>query len=420
MEEEVEQPTAKVGTRLSPRNIVVTSIDRVEADEEIRYKTSVGEMDRVLGGGIVPGSAMLISGDPGIGKSTILLQICKPLCESIRVLYISGEESARQIKLRALRLGVESSELYICTSTDMDEIELAIDEVSPGLVIVDSIQTMTSETSNSAAGSVSQIRECSTRIIRVAKTKEIPIFLVGHVNKDGGVAGPKVLEHMVDVVLYFEGERHMPYRILRAVKNRYGSTNEIGVFEMGESGLTEVPNPSMMLLSGRANGSPGSAVTCIMEGSRPILAEIQALIAKSVYAVPKRTSTGVDYNRVAMLLAVIEKRADYFLSNMDSFINVVGGLRLDDTSADLAVCGAIISSITGKVVGESRLLFGEVGLSGELRGIGHVQQRVSEAVRLGFTEIIMPKMSLKNVSDSLKQEATLIGISSVKELYSVL
>lgn len=398
----------------------VSSIDDIIATEEIRYTVGIDEIDRVLGGGIVPGAVMLVSGDPGIGKSTILLQMCNPLGKKNKILYVSGEESIRQIKLRANRLGVSSPNLLILSNTDLDQILSAIDQSNPDIVIIDSIQTMNSTYISSAPGSISQTKECTSRLINVAKEKEIPMFIVGHVNKDGGIAGPKVMEHMVDAVLYFEGERNMPYRILRAIKNRYGSTNEIGVFEMLEKGLSQVQNPSMMLLSGRPANVSGTTVTCNMEGTRPILAEIQALVSKSSYPVPKRSSNGLDFNRTAMLLAVLEKRAGYYLGNMDTYINVVGGLRLDEPAADLAVALSIVSNLTGKVIGEQTAVFGEIGLAGEVRTVGHAALRVSEAYRLGFKQIILPKQNIAAINTQNMPEIELIGIKSVNDFKRIL
>lgn len=409
--------TLTVTLAISP---TVSSIDDIMASEEIRYMVGVEEIDRVLGGGIVPGSVILVSGDPGIGKSTILLQICNPLCQKLRVLYVSGEESTRQIKLRANRLGVSSQNLLILSNTSLDQVIAAIYDHKPDLVIIDSIQTMNATNITSAPGSISQTKECTARLIAAAKEREIPMFIVGHVNKDGAIAGPKVMEHMVDAVLYFEGERNMPYRILRAIKNRYGSTNEIGVFEMTDKGLSQVLNPSMMLLSGRPANVSGTAVTCVMEGTRPLLAEIQALVSKSSYPVPKRSANGVDFNRTAMLLAVLEKRCGYFMSNLDAYINVVGGLRLDEPAADLAVAVAIVSNLTGKVIGEHTAVFGEIGLTGEVRTVGHAALRISEAYRLGFRQIILPAQNVSAVNIDTMPGLELIGIKSLNELKRVL
>ncbi len=387
----------------------------INSGEEIRYKTNISELDRVLGGGMVPGEVVLLSGDPGIGKSTLLLQMCKSLNKDLKILYATGEESSRQIKLRAIRLGVDKDNLYIYAGTNLMSIVAIIESQRPDLVIIDSIQTMTISELSSSAGSVTQIRECTQQLILSAKTLEIPIFLVGHVNKDGAIAGPKILEHMVDAVIYFEGERNLSYRIIRAVKNRYGSTNEIGVFEMLGDGLKAVENPSEMLLSGRPENVSGTCVTCVMEGSRPILAEIQALISKSTYPSPKRSANGIDYNRFYMLTAVLEKRCGFFVGNLDIYTNVVGGLKLDETAADLAVLASLISNLLDKPLRHDVAVIGEVGLAGETRSVNRINQRVNEAVRLGFKRIIVPKIDaakLKNAGENIE----IIGISNVNEL----
>lgn len=373
-------------------------ISEISLQDEHRYKTGLSELDRVLGGGIVKGSLILISGEPGIGKSTILLQICEYLGRELRILYVSGEESARQIKLRAGRLGVSSPNLMILTETDVQFIVEEIRTEKPDLVMVDSIQTMNHTELTSSPGSVTQVRECTNSMMRCAKSLDIPIIIVGHVNKDGAIAGPKVLEHIVDAVLYFEGDRQMTYRILRAVKNRYGSTNEIGVFDMGENGLQQVENPSQAMLSGRPKDSSGTCVTAVMEGSRPILAEVQGLATTSGFGTPRRMSTGFDYNRMALILAVLEKRAGYYFSNLDTYLNIVGGLRLDEPSVDLAVAISLISSLKDTPVREDTVVFGEIGLAGELRNVSHADQRVAEAARMGFSRCILPHHSVKNLS----------------------
>lgn len=412
--EEVIKETAVVS---KPRAVIQGSapakLAEITTDSEFRYSTGMNELDRVLGGGIVKGSLILVGGDPGIGKSTMLLQICQHLGMGQTVLYVSGEESAKQIKLRAVRLGVTSDKLYILTETDIEIVAERIKELTPDIVIIDSIQTMAMSELSSSTGSIVQVRECTNLLMRTAKQLDIPVFIVGHVNKDGAIAGPKVLEHIVDVVLYFEGDRHMSYRILRGVKNRYGSTNEIGVFEMSDAGLREVENPSMMLLSGRLNGASGSCVACVMEGTRPILAEVQGLVASSNYENPRRMSTGFDHNRLALLIAVLEKRAGYLFHKSDTYVNVVGGLRLDEPAADLAVAISLISSLCDIVIGDDVVLFGELGLAGELRSVSHAQARVKEAARLGFKKCILPRQNLKSIQSI--EGIELIGVRDIRE-----
>lgn len=407
------QPAVRQTAVLHPVEKVVTRLSAVEGTAEIRCETGLSELDRVLGGGVVDGSVVLLSGDPGIGKSTLLLQICGTLCQKKPVLYVAGEESPRQIKLRAGRLDVASEDLLIASVTDIENVLNMIERVKPGYVMVDSIQTMSFAALSSSSGSVTQVRECTQFLIRAAKQLEIPVFIVGHVNKDGGIAGPKVLEHMVDVVLYFEGERHSTYRILRAVKNRFGSTNEIGVFEMGESGLSDVQNPSLMLLSGRPSGVSGTCVACEMEGSRPILAEVQALVSKTGFGTPRRMATGFDLNRLAMLVAVLEKRAGYFFGNLDAYVNIIGGLRLDEPAADLPVALSLVSNLLDKPIRDDIAAFGEIGLAGEIRGITHIQSRVNECGRLGFSRLILPKSSLKGLAKPDGVE--LAPVSNLKE-----
>ena len=424
MEEQLKSPAPMGGkaAQAAPvvTNLEVSTIDAISSAEENRFHTDLSELDRVLGGGIVKGAVIMLSGEPGIGKSTLLLQICKFLCQGLRVLYISGEESARQIKLRAMRLGVESPNLFLATTTDIDHVVAAIDKVHPDIAIIDSIQTMSLSDLQSSPGSVTQVRECTQRLIYTAKSADIPIFIVGHVNKDGAIAGPKVLEHMVDCVLYFEGERHLAYRILRAVKNRYGSTNEIGVFEMTDRGLTEVANPSMMMLSGRPVNVSGTCVTCLMEGSRPILAEVQALVTKTAFGNPRRTATGFDFNRMALLLAVLEKRCGYFFGSLDAYINVVGGLRLDEPASDLSVALALVSNLTDRLIPDDLIAIGEIGLAGEVRAVNHIQNRVSEAYRLGFVRCMVPRHNLSQLNTEQMPDLEVIPVSSINEACKII
>ena len=391
----VEQPEEKKAAgkgRLlaNVRTVKAESITDLSSGEEIRFSTGMGELDRVLGGGAVKGSLVLVGGAPGIGKSTLMLQICKKLGEQFRVLYVSGEESVHQLKLRAKRLHVESKNLYVLSETNLGDVLECVNEEQPEVLIVDSIQTLYNEELNSPAGSVGQVKDCTMKLMQLAKEGSITVFVIGHVNKDGFIAGPKVLEHMVDCVLYFEGEQHMAYRILRAAKNRFGATNEIGVFEMLDCGLREVENPSEMLLSGRPEDAPGSCVTCVMEGARPVLAEVQALLAPTNANYPRRTCNGLDSNRASMLLAVLEKRGRLRMSQCDAFFNIIGGLTLDEPAADLATLVAIASSYLDKPVPAKLAAIGEVGLSGEVRSVSHVPQRLSEVHRLGFDKCIVP------------------------------
>jgi len=394
------------------------SVTEISTKDEHRYVTEISELDRVLGGGIVKGSLILLGGDPGIGKSTILLQICRQLCRSLKVLYVSGEESKRQIKLRAARLDAESENLLVLTETDAQVVAEVINTEKPDLVMIDSIQTMAISELNSSPGSVTQVRECTNFLMRVAKGLDIPMFVVGHVNKEGSIAGPKVLEHIVDAVLYFEGDKQMSYRILRAVKNRFGSTNEIGVFQMTEKGLSEVENPSLMLLSGRPKNVSGTCVACTMEGTRPILAEVQGLASATAFGNPRRMCTGFDYSRMSLIVAVLEKRAGYFFSNTDVYVNVIGGLRLDEPATDLAVAMSLVSSLKDVSVSEDAIAFGEIGLAGEIRSVSHAQERINEASRLGFTKIVLPYHNLKNVTapDGVK----LYGVRNVREALDAL
>ena len=387
---EEKKPAGKGRLLANVRTVKAESITDLSSDEEIRFSTGMGELDRVLGGGAVKGSLVLVGGAPGIGKSTLMLQICKKLGQQFRVLYISGEESVHQLKLRAKRLQVESENLYVLSETNLGDVLECVNQEQPEVLIVDSIQTLYNEELNSPAGSVGQVKDCTMKLMQLAKEGSITVFVIGHVNKDGFIAGPKVLEHMVDCVLYFEGEQHMTYRILRAAKNRFGATNEIGVFEMLDCGLREVENPSEMLLSGRPEDAPGSCVTCVMEGARPVLAEVQALVAPTNANYPRRTCNGLDSNRASMLLAVLEKRGRLRMSQCDAFFNIIGGLTLDEPAADLATLVAIASSYLDKPVPAKLAAIGEVGLSGEVRSVSHVPQRLSEVHRLGFDKCIVP------------------------------
>ena len=399
----------------------VLALDDICGENDERIPTKIEEFDRVLGGGIVKGSLVLLSGDPGIGKSTILLQICQNLgSKGQKILYVSGEESANQIKLRAVRIGVTTKNLFILSQTDLATIVECIKAEKPDIVIIDSIQTMVYEQVNSSAGSITQVRECTNVFMHTAKGLGIPIFIVGHVNKDGAIAGPKVLEHIVDTVLYFEGERNYSYRILRGVKNRFGSTNEIGVFEMTADGLKEVLNPSLMMISGRPKNTSGTCVACVMEGTRPILAEVQGLVCATGFGTPRRMSTGFDYNRMSMLLAVLEKRAGYFFNNMDAYVNVVGGLKLDEPAADLTVALALVSSLKDKAFDDKTIAFGEVGLAGEIRAVNNCEQRIAEAKRLGFERCIIPFHNYKSITNSLKSTFDIIPVRNIREAFSTL
>lgn len=371
----------------------------LKADEEIRFPTGMGELDRVLGGGAVKGSLVLVGGAPGIGKSTLMLQICSKLCEFSKVLYVSGEESEHQLKLRAKRLRVENGSLYVISETSLGDVLESVTAERPDVLIVDSIQTLYNDALDSPAGSVSQVKDCTMALMQLAKGQGITVFVIGHVNKEGSIAGPKVLEHMVDCVLYFEGDQHTSYRILRAAKNRFGATNEIGVFEMRDEGLAEVENPSEMLLSGRPDDAPGTCVTCVMEGVRPVLAEIQALVVTSAGGNPRRTSNGFDYNRAAMLLAVLEKRGGLKVSACDAYINIIGGLWLDEPAADLAAVIALASSYLDRPVPSELVAVGEVGLTGELRTVNHLAQRISEVQRLGFKKCVVPAHRAGNLGE---------------------
>ncbi|HZK21268.1 MAG TPA: DNA repair protein RadA [Oscillospiraceae bacterium] len=396
------------------------TLSTIDSDKEVRFDTGLSEFNRVLGGGIVNGSLILLSGDPGIGKSTLLLQVCEYLSKNNKILYVSGEESAHQLKIRARRLGVKSEELLILCETDAEIIASQISNEKPNIVIIDSIQTMSIPEISSSPGSITQVRECTNLFMRMAKGHDISIILVGHVNKDGNIAGPKVLEHIVDTVLYFEGERNLTYRILRAAKNRFGSTNEIGVFDMSSKGLCEVLNPSAAMISGRPLGASGTCVSCFIEGSRPILAEIQGLATPTGFGNPRRMATGFDYNRMSMLIAILEKRAGYFLGNMDCYVNIVGGLKADEPAADLAVALALISSLKDKVIDKNVAAFGEIGLAGEIRAISNCEQRVLEAKRLGFTRCILPKHNLKSISKEAVKDMEIAGVRTIREAFEAI
>lgn len=420
----VEQPAEKPSKRSAPvkggsaSGVAVNRpkpMSEVETTDELRFATGMGELDRVLGGGAVKGSLVLVGGAPGIGKSTLMLQICDNLCRFAKVLYVSGEESERQIKLRAERLSVRGQGLYLLAETNLENLVDAVHQLQPDVLIVDSIQTLYHGDVTSAPGSVSQVKECTLTLMQLAKGENITVFVIGHVNKEGSIAGPKVLEHMVDCVLYFEGERHMAYRILRAAKNRFGATNEIGVFEMADSGLSEVPNPSEMLLEGRPMDTPGTCVTCAMEGVRPVLAEVQALLTPTSSSVPRRMVSGVDFNRTVLLLAVLEKRGGLLIHSCDAYVNVVGGLELEEPAVDLATVIALASSFRDKAVPGDLAAVGEVGLTGELRSVNNLNQRLSEVRRLGFNKCVVPERCGKViVPDGLQ----LIKVRNIREVLS--
>lgn len=424
MEEEVR--AVETGAQKKARSVglqnraAVQKLNEITADEEHRFDTGLRELNRVLGGGLVKGSLVLLSGDPGIGKSTLLLQICEHLGKSMSILYVSGEESAHQLKLRASRLRVKTDNLSLLCETDAQYICETIAAEKPDIVMIDSIQTMNIPELNSSFGSITQVRETTNLFMRTAKTLNIPIVIVGHVNKDGNIAGPKVLEHIVDAVLYLEGDRNFSYRILRAVKNRYGSTNEIGVFEMEDKGLTEVENPSQMLLSGRPKNVSGVCVACIMEGSRPILAEVQSLVTPTGFGTPRRMATGVDYGRMSMLLAVLEKRAGYFVGNMDCYVNIVGGLKIDEPACDLSVALAIVSGLKDVPVPEDVLAFGEIGLGGEIRAVSACEQRIREAEKLGFKKCVVPRYNLMKIKSGLKANIEVVGVSNIRQAFEAI
>lgn len=400
--------SAPVGQSRKPQRI-----SEVTSGGELRFSTGMGELDRVLGGGAVAGSLVLVGGAPGIGKSTLLLQICTSLCVGRKVLYISGEESERQLKLRADRLGVVPDSLYILSETKLSDIMEAVSQLEPDILIVDSIQTLYNEENESAPGSISQVKDCTMTLMQLSKSQGITVFVVGHINKDGNIAGPKVLEHMVDCVLYFEGDPNSTYRLLRAAKNRFGSTNEIGVFEMQDAGLVEVPNPSQMLLEGRPEGASGTCVACVMEGTRPVLAEVQALVTKTTFNVPRRAADGFDFNRAVLLLAVMEKRAGMKLNLFDAYLNVIGGLRLDEPGADLPVILAVASSYRDQPIADDLVVIGEVGMTGEIRSVSHLNQRLGEASRLGFKKCMIPRSSSEKLE--IPDGMTVYRVRNVRE-----
>ena len=416
IEEHIEKPvtsgskakSAPIGQSRHPQRL-----QEIPIDGEIRFSTGMGELDRVLGGGAVAGSLVLVSGAPGIGKSTLLLQICSSLCAGRKVLYVSGEESERQIKLRAERLGVSPETLFILSETRLSDILVAVAEIKPDILIADSIQTLYNEENESSPGSVSQVKDCTMSMMQLSKSNGITVFVVGHINKDGNIAGPKVLEHMVDCVLYFEGDPNSSYRLLRAAKNRFGSTNEIGVFEMRDAGLVEVPNPSQMLLAGRPENASGTCVSCVMEGTRPVLAEVQALVAKTTLNVPRRASDGFDFNRAVLMLAVMEKRAGMKMSMFDAYINVIGGLRLDEPGADLPIVLALASSYRDQCIPDDLVAIGEVGMTGEIRSVSHMNQRLSEISRLGFKKCMLPRSGSEKLD--IPEGMTVYRVRNIRE-----
>lgn len=422
MDEEIvknESKSTKTTSSVINKSLNVSKLDSIDSSTEFRFNTGISELNRVLGGGLVKGSLVLLSGDPGIGKSTLLLQICNYLSKDLAVLYVSGEESAYQLKMRAKRLGVKSDNLSVMCETDAEIVCEYIKSAKPNIVMVDSIQTMNISEISSSTGSITQVRECTNLFMQTSKNNDISTILVGHVNKDGNIAGPKVLEHIVDTVLYFEGERNYSYRILRAAKNRFGSTNEIGVFEMTEMGLSQIESPSMALLAGRPTNVSGTCVTCMIEGSRPILAEIQGLATTSGFGNPRRMSTGFDYNRMAMLIAILEKRAGYFFSNMDCYLNIVGGLRADEPASDLAVAVALISSLKDAIIDSETIVFGEIGLAGEIRMVNNCEQRIKESERLGFKRCIIPRQNMKKLNKASFTDIEVIGVRNVREAFEV-
>ena len=416
IEEHIEKPSAgSIKTKAAPvgQSKRPQRLQEISSEGETRFSTGMGELDRVLGGGAVAGSLVLVSGAPGIGKSTLLLQICNSLCADRSVLYVSGEESERQLKLRAERLGVAPESLFVLSETRLSDILEAAAETKPDILIVDSIQTLYNEENDSSPGSVSQVKDCTMSMMQLSKSNGITVFVVGHINKDGNIAGPKVLEHMVDCVLYFEGDPNSSYRLLRAAKNRFGSTNEIGVFEMQDSGLTEVPNPSQMLLEGRPEGASGTCVSCVMEGTRPVLAEVQALVAKTMLNVPRRVSDGFDFNRAVLMLAVMEKRAGMKMSMFDAYVNVIGGLRLDEPGADLPVVLALASSYRDQCIPDDLVAVGEVGMTGEIRSVSHMNQRLAEISRLGFKKCMIPRGGSEKLD--IHEGLTVYRVKNIRE-----
>ena len=419
IEEHIEKPMPAGRASVAPvgmsRN--AQKLSEVSCDAEVRFHTGMGELDRVLGGGAVVGSLVLVGGAPGIGKSTLLLQICDRLCKDRKVLYVSGEESEKQLSMRAQRLHVSSENLYVLSETRLSDILNAADSLEPDILIVDSIQTLYNEDNESSPGSVSQVKDCTMALMQLSKGQGITVFVVGHINKDGAIAGPKVLEHMVDCVLYFEGDPNTSYRLLRAAKNRFGSTNEIGVFEMCETGLAEIPNPSQMLLAGRPEGACGTCVACVMEGTRPVLAEVQALVAKTTFNVPRRTSDGFDFNRAVLLLAVAEKRANMKLSTFDAYINIIGGLSLNEPGADLPVVLAVASSYRDAPISDDTVAIGEVGLTGEVRSVSNMNLRLAEVARLGFKKCIIPKNSAQKLE--IPEGLTVYRVKNLREAIEI-
>ena len=415
---EKEEKSRKHEVYALPKEMSATEFSKLEISDYMRAETGLSELDRVLGGGLVNGSVVLLSGEPGIGKSTLLIQISDSIGKSKKVLYVSGEESGGQIKIRADRLKVSGENLFILTENNIDKILKEIDKVKPEILIVDSIQTMFSDSAASSPGSVTQVKESAMILINKAKSENISVIMVGHVNKEGSIAGPKVLEHMVDAVLYFEGDRRQAYRIIRAIKNRFGSTNEIGVFEMTDRGLEQIPNPSEMLLADRPKNISGNCAVCIIEGTRPLIAEIQALVSSTAFPAPRRTTNGMDYNRMCLVLAVLEKRLGLRFSANDVYLNVIGGIDIDDPSADMATALALISSLTDKVVPDDLVAFGELGLAGECRAVSELERRVNEAARLGFTKAVVPERNSEKLH--VDSKITLIPVKSVYEALKVL